>query len=151
MGELRRLRVVDESTGELLDQGVPVWVGAKIKSPYAGGWYMQSQEGAALIAKDKEMAGRPTRVLLYLASRLDFNNYIQVPNSEIAEDLDLDKANVSRALALLERKGVLLRGPKVGKSYGWRLNPNFGWKGKVKGMRDARREQLRVISGRGKA
>jgi hypothetical protein len=37
----------------------------------------------------------------------------------------------------LEELGIILRGQKVGKGHAWRLNPNAGWKGKLKELRPA--------------
>lgn len=141
------LRSVDERTGEIMD-GVAVWVGPKIKSPYGRSWFMQSQDAILTLAQDKELAGRPTRVLLYLLARLDFENFIHVPQVEIGQALELRAPHVSTAVRLLEDKGILIRGPKVGRSFGWRLNPNFGWKGKVRHLRDARRTPLEPRPGR---
>ena len=42
---------------------------------------------------------------------------------------------------LLEKKEIILRGPKVGRSYAFRLNPYFGWKGKVKNLDQYRKEK----------
>lgn len=134
---IHALRSINESTGEIMD-GVAVWVGPKVKSPYGKGWYMQSQDAVLALAQDKELAGRPTRVLLYLLSRLDFENFIHLPQVEIAQALDLRAPHVNTALKLLEEKGILIRGPKVGRSFGWRLNPNFGWKGKVRHLHSVR-------------
>jgi len=87
-----------------------------------------------LMAFDKEISRQePTRVFWYLVKRLDFENYIRVPQVEIAEALEMKKSSVSRAINLLESKGVLLRGPRVGQSYSWRLNPNCGFKGNPRG------------------
>lgn len=110
-----------------------------------------SQDPLLQIAKDKELAGRPMRVLVYLLARLDFENYIQVPQAEIAEALELYKPDVSKAVSLLETKEILIRGPKVGRSFAFRLNPAYGWKGKTKNARDVQQEaikaQLEVIQG----
>lgn len=136
MANVRQIRSLDVNTGEVLD-GVAVWVGAKVRSPYGVRWYMQSQEAVEALARDKELQGRPTRVLLYLLSRLDFENYIHLPQTDIVQALDLDKSDVSKAVRLLQDKGILLRGPRVGKSFGFRLNPTWGWKGKVVNLRAA--------------
>lgn len=92
-----------------------------------------SQEAFQLIAADRELTLEPKNVLFYLFSRLDFDNFIQVPQSEIVEVLKIDKANVSKAIKMLVEKGILIRGPKVGHSYAFRLNPNYGYKGNPKG------------------
>lgn len=100
---------------------------------------MQSQDAILSLAQDKELAGRPTRVLLYLLARLDFENFIYVPQVDIAQALQISPPHISTAIRLLEDKGILLRGPRIGRSFGWRLNPNFGWKGKVRHLHEARR------------
>ena len=84
-----------------------------------------SQGAFQLIAADRELTLEPKNVLLYLFSRLDFDNFIQVPQFEIAEALKMDKAKVSKAIKILVEKGILIRGPKVGHSYAFRLNPNW--------------------------
>ena len=135
----KRIASVDRDTGEVLE-GVVVYCGVK-RNPYAKGWVMNSQEALELLATDKELTGENYRVLLLLLSRLDFENWIQITQSEIAEKLHLKKQNVSRAISLLNSKGILLRGPKVGRSYAFRLNPYFGWKGKVKNLEDYRNRE----------
>ena len=93
---------------------------------------------------------RTENVLFYLYSKLDFENFIQQSQKEIAEGLGMHKEQVSRAMKILTSKQIVLEGPKVGRSKCYRLNPNYGWKGKVKTLQEARREQLQVIQG-GKA
>ena len=78
---------------------------------------------------------------MFLMARLDFENWIQITQNEIAETLDINKGNVSKAVSLLEAKGILIRGPKLGRSYAFRLNPYFGWKGKVKNLDDYRQKE----------
>ena len=134
-----KIASVDQNTGEILE-GVVVYCGVK-QNPYSTGWVMNSQEALELLATDKELTGENYRVLLLLLSRLDFENWIQIAQSEIGEKLDMRKQNVSRAISLLESKGILLRGPKVGRSYAFRLNPYFGWKGKVKNLNDYRNKE----------
>lgn len=141
---MRRIGGLDLQTGEVME-GVPVWVGPKIRSPYGSRWHMSSQDALEAIAKDPDMTGQALRVFLYLCSRLDFDNYIQVQQTEIVEELTMPKARVSKAIALLEAKQILMRGPKIGRSSVFRLNPNFGWKGKVTQLRKAQAEHLKVI------
>ena len=135
----RNIASVDQDTGEVLD-GVVVYCGVK-QNPYSKGWVMNSQEALELLATDKDLTGENYRVLLLLLSRLDFENWIQITQSDIVKTLDMKKQNVSRAILLLEEKGIILRGPKVGRSYAFRLNPYYGWKGKVKNLNDNRREE----------
>ena len=88
----------------------------------------------------KDVTGEVLRVFLYLNARLDFENIIQVPQIEIAERLGLQPQNVHRSMKRLEELGIILRGPKVGRSSSWRLNPQAGWKGKVVHLREAQHQ-----------
>jgi DNA-binding MarR family transcriptional regulator len=90
------------------------------------------------MAQDREITGEVGRVLYYCFSKLDFENYIHVAQTEIAEALGLQKANVSRAVRVLCDKQIILKGPKTGRTITYRLNPEYGWKGKVKNLNAAR-------------
>jgi len=138
------LKSLDHETGEILE-GVAVWISPKVRGPYGRKWFMQSQDAVLLLAQDKELAGQPTRVLLYLLARLDFENFIYVKQTDIAEALEITAPRVSTAIAILTSKGILLRGPKVGHSFAWRLNPNFGWKGKVTNLKVVNRARSTAL------
>ena len=135
----RKIASVDQNTGEIL-KGVIVYCGVK-QNPYSTGWVMNSQEALEILATDRDLTGENYRVLLLLLSRLDFENWIQVTQSEITEKLQMKKQNVSRAISLLERKEIVLRGARIGRSYAFRLNPYFGWKGQVRNLNEYRRKQ----------
>ena len=143
---MRRVGGVDLDTGEVMP-GIAVWVGPKITSPYGRRFYMTSQDALESIATDPDMTGQVLRVFLYLCSRLDFENYIQVPQTEIADKLGIGRNRVSEAVAVLEAKQILLRGPKVGRASVFRLNPTFGWKGKVTNLNAARSGRLKSVKG----
>ena len=129
---------VDKYTGE--EFGFPVIVGRK-RNPYGKGWVMNSQEALEILAKDKEITGEIYRVLFFICARLDFENWVQISITEIGNELDLRQPNVSRAMKVLEEKEIILRGPKVGRSYAFMLNPEFGWKGQVKNLDEYRKER----------
>ncbi len=129
---------VDKYTGE--EYGFPVIIGRK-RNPYAKGWVMNSQEAMVILAKDKDIKGETHRVLWFIGGILDFENWVQLSVTEIAEELELKRPNVSRAIKLLEEKEIIIRGPKVGRSYAFMLNPDFGWKGKVKNLDEYRKER----------
>jgi len=135
----KKIISVDKETGEKID-GVLVLCGVKI-NPYAGGWIVNSQEALKLLARDKELTGETYKVLLYLFSILDFENWIQIPQTEIAKELEIHKQHINRAIKKLESKEILLKGPKLGRSYSFRLNPYFGWKGKPINLEKYRREK----------
>ncbi len=136
MGKLKGY--VDKYTGE--EFGFPVIVGRK-RNPYGKGWVMNSQEALEIVAKDKDIKGETYRVLFFICARLDFENWVQISITEIGNELDLKQQSVSRAMKVLESKEIILRGPKVGRSYAFMLNPDFGWKGKVKNLDEYRRRK----------
>ena len=129
---------VDKYTGE--EYGFPVIVGRKRK-PYGKGWVMNSQDAAILLAKDKDIKGETHRVLWFIIGILDFENWVQLSITEISKELSLRQPHVSRAMKVLEEKEIILRGPKVGRSYAFMLNPDFGWKGEVANLEDYRKKR----------
>ena len=134
---------IDERTGK--EYGFPVIFGRK-RDPYGNGWIMNSQEALDIIAEDKDFKGTTLRVLLKVCARVDFENWVHLPLKELADELDIDKADVSRNIKLLVKKGILLKSEKIGRSYAYRLNPEFGWKGKVKNLDEYRKEKEEEIS-----
>ncbi len=72
---------------------------------------------------------------------LDFENWVQLSSTEIAKELQIHRQHISRAMKVLEEKEIILRGPKIGRSYAFMLNPEFGWKGKVKNLDDYRKQK----------
>ena len=136
----RKLVGYVDDQGEIHDHVVPVLVGRKIHSPYEHSWMQMNQNFLREFAARRDMGNEVLRVFLYLNARLDFENVIQVPQVEIAAELKMQRQNVNRAIKVLEREGILIRGPKVGKSSSWRLNPQAGWKGKVVHLRQAQRQ-----------
>ena len=140
----KHIEQIDKQTGEVM-QGCMVYIPYRPKLTER--WFMAFQDTFIEIAKDQDLTLEPKNVLFYLFGKLDFENFIQQTQTEIAEALGMQKQNVSRAMKLLTEKQIVLEGPKVGKSKCYRLNPNYGWKGKVKTLQEARREQLKVIQG----
>jgi biotin operon repressor len=84
------------------------------------------------LALQKDLPARTIRVCLYMASRCNSEDWGHVPQSEIAETLDIDRANVNRAVQQLLDAGILLKGPKNGRSYFFRFNPDLAGKHKAR-------------------
>lgn len=99
------------------------------------------------LAKDKELTLEPKNVLLFLLGRLDFENFIYVSQQEIATELNMSTSHVSRAIKALAMKQIVLTAPLKGRLKCYRLNPNYGWKGKVKNFEDFKRDHLKLIRG----
>jgi hypothetical protein len=41
---------------------------------------------------------------------------------------------------------IILRGPKLGSVSSYRLNPHYGWKGKVQNLTKARQKRLQAVA-----
>ncbi len=95
------------------------------------------------LAKDKELWGQPTAVLHYLMSKLSFENYIAVEQMEIARALDIEKTRVSEAIRKLLEKKIIERGPRLGKTWSYKLNHYYGWRGSVVNLQQARNVELK--------
>jgi hypothetical protein len=141
----KRIGSIDLKTGELLD-GVNVWVGRKLVSPYGRQWMQVNQDALAEIAADKDLGLEAWRVFAYLNARLDFENLIIVQQTEIAAALSMPRQSVYRAMKLLIRKQIILRGPKIGSVGSFQLNPHYGWKGKIQNLTKARQTRLQAVA-----
>jgi len=143
---MRRVTQVDLDTGEDLGGFVAV-IRPKQKSAFERHFTMNQ---SALLSIANELNHDQMRVLMALLAELDYENYIQVAQIEIAEALKMQKSHVSRAVKNLIDFGVILEGPKIGRSKTYRLNPQFGWKGTAVNHKRALKNGISVITG-GKA
>ncbi|MEB6138282.1 hypothetical protein MXF19_26605, partial [Klebsiella pneumoniae] len=66
---------------------------------------------------------------------------------DIAEALNMQKTHVSRAVKNLLEFGIVIEGPKIGRSKTYLLNHQFGWKGTVTNHKKALKNGLTVING----
>ncbi len=139
-GKMKPYELIDATTGELVPAVILVrksWKGER--------FFVGFQEAFAYIAKEK-IGSEAKDVFLFLLSRLDFENYIFVPQVEIAKELDMQRANVSRAISVLVERGILLEGPKVSRSRTFRLNHTYGWKGKLSNLKVLRNKEQRDMT-----
>lgn len=131
----RNIEMVDSETGEVL-RGFPVFFPRKFI--FQERFFMLFQDQIGELATDREMTGESLRLLMFLFSKMDFENYVYISQMEIAEQLAIARSSVCRAMKLLvEKKVVIVSGKGMNKRY--RLNPIYGWKGKIRNM-NARRE-----------
>lgn len=140
-------QLVDMSTGEIVP--AITWIRRAWKGEQ---FVMVFQDAFIAMAKDKTLTGETMRVLFHLLGKLNFENFILIQQIDIATELDLKKPNVSRAIKTLVERGIILEGPKVNRSRGYRINHDLGWKGNLKNLRVLRdnieREERNKQSGR---
>lgn len=141
--EQRRLRQVDPVTGEVLTDGYVAVVFPKHRNGFQqGGWFAMAQDPLEALSNIKRV--EDFRVLFALLKRLDFNNLIQVSQAEVARELEMDRAQVNRAIKRLIMLGAVIAGPRIGTAMSYRLNPTFGWKGSAKGHSEALRARMKA-------
>ena len=140
MAEKLNVHSVDAKTGEKLDYAV-VAIAQKTPSAFGKRWIQMAQDPLTQIAEEIKSVDQ-MRVLIMLISRVDFENWISVDQTEISQKLSMKPPNVSRAIKGLIEKQIVLKGPKIGHSVTYRLNPSYGWKGRAKGHREALRERM---------
>lgn len=115
----------------------------KRRNGFRDGWLAMAQPALMALAQS-DLSGEAMRVLFAVLARLDFENYIQLNQAELAGSIGMRPTNFNRALRALEGQGVLVRGPKVSRSLTYRLNPSFGWKGSAKGHNEALQDRMKA-------
>ena len=128
--------VINVETGEILQEYqtnavfvIPVG-GSKGKFNWKR-WFMGFQDFFAQIAMDSELNNTDRRVFDYLLSIMDFDNYVSIPQKEIAQRLKVSDRAVRKSLMKLRKKNILLV-KRIGRFNAYMLNPEAVWKGKVK-------------------
>ena len=128
----RHIETIDKDTGEVLDG---CFVFFPRKYIFQEKFFMLFQDPIGDLAMDREMTGESLRLLLFLVSRMDFENYINISQMEISDALGIARSSICRAMKVLIAKDiVLVTGKGMTKRY--RLNPVYGWKGKARNYRD---------------
>jgi len=134
MHQLEDGSMVDKETGELMDceKGTFVYIPHRVR--IKENWFMTFQNALEELSTDREIWGQPLTVFTFLLSQLSFENYIMIQQTEISTRLGLNKTRVSEAIKKLTDKKVLLKGPKMGRTWSYKLNSKYGWKGKIKNL-----------------
>ena len=127
-----KVQTVNQKTGEK-KEGYFVYIAYPKPKITGNRWMMTFQDSLAMIATDDDMTGQTLKVMLLLMANLEFENYITIKQVAIAKELKMDKSDVSKAMRLLVDKGIILK-VKEGTTTGYKLNPHYGWKGKVSNM-----------------
>lgn len=100
----------------------------KFKLPYTTTWFKGFQMSFELLAKSN-LTGTELKVLLFIFARLDYDNFVQITQKNIADLLNIKRPHVSTAISKLVKMKILEK-EKVGTSNFYRLNAEIAWKGK---------------------
>jgi predicted transcriptional regulator len=142
----RRIRQIDSETGEVLE-GYVAYLLPKRQNGFHRRWFAMAQDNALDMLMQSTRLD-DTRVLAALLKELDYENLILTSQADIARKLGMQPSNVSSAIKRLVQSGVILKGPKRGTNYSYKLNPEFGWKGSaknhVKALDEHRNERMKA-------
>jgi DNA-binding IclR family transcriptional regulator len=102
------------------------------------------------IAMDRELTGESHRVLTYLIGTIGMKNEWSVLNqAEIAKELGIARPHINRSIQTLVRKGLIIKGARIGRGHAYSLNPAYGWRGGLKELADAQAEAPKLSLLRG--
>lgn len=131
-GNKRKVRVIDAETGEDIVGGLPVWMPGSRYKPYGDLAMTISQEGIDVIARCKALKGEHLRVFLAMLADMNRDGYVFITQKRIEEKTGIKQPNVANAIKKLRELGIIERGkPKLGNVRCYRINPEYGWKGKL--------------------
>lgn len=126
----RRISVQDSKTGEVMLDGQLIWQPRRLRSPFKKDWYAMGQKAELDLAlTGRELGLEALIVLSFLRSQLDFENFINVSQSNAARLLKMPRQNIHRAIKKLIEMNIITPGPKVGKNRTFQMNAHFAWKG----------------------
>ena len=147
-GSMKRVTHSVMDTGEVMEGAVLGLFFPKRQNGFKEGWVAMAQEPMMMLAKS-DLGAQEMRVLFAVLAKLDFENFLLLSVADLAREIGMQRPNVSAAITRLEALGVLLRGPKAGRSSTFRLNPSFGWRGSASNHQKALKERMRAsnISG----
>jgi hypothetical protein len=85
------------------------------------------------LALEPELTGKVLKVYHYICYSLEVGqaNWAVISPTVIAEKMSMRRQHVTNALSVLEKKGLVIRGEKIGRHYKWRLNPEAAWVGRA--------------------
>ena len=91
-------------------------------------WIAMYQSALKTLAK-WNLPSEQYRVMLELLSETDFDNYIRISQTKLAEELNMQQSHVSRAIKKLKELNIIVEGPRAGLNKTYRLNPYIAHKG----------------------
>lgn len=140
---MKRVMSVDADTGEVFDGAVLGMFFPKRQNGFGTGWVAMAQNAMMELARSN-LGAQDMRVLFAVLAKLDFENFLLLTIADLAKEIGMQRPNVSDSIKNLEALGVLIRGPKAGRSSTFRLNPSFGWKGSATNHQKALRDRMKA-------
>lgn len=128
MAKQIRVEQTDLETGEVVQ--MVALKPTRAPHPFRKDGFVQMSQAAMLELAQNPVSGEAMRVLMALCAVLDFENFIQLSQTDLAKLINMQQPHVNRAMAELLERGIIIKGMKVGRTYTYRLSPTFGFKSK---------------------
>lgn len=108
-------------------------------------WQNPSEIGVGLMeqAESNKMTLSDYRVRDFLLGTIGIGNYVFVNQREVSRRLNLNKKTVNESIKHLIGMGILLPGPKSGRSNTYMLNPAFCFNGSLNNGISARKQIIK--------
>jgi len=131
MGKLIRMDARREITGKCSivkgEREVEAWLIPAKKSQHKGFVIMFDTGLEELVSKG--LKGQEYQTILYMISKMDFKNHVDLEQVNMAADLGISKQNFSKILSsLFETHRLIVPYRKVGKVKFWMVSPSLGCK-----------------------
>lgn len=143
MGKRVILTAVDADTGEIRD-GIPMLVARRARNGFKGGFFAVANTASELLAKS-DLTGVDFRVLWICLSRMSWQNEITIVQKDLAREIGISPTQFSGSLRRLTEMGIIVK-HEHGAAKLYRLNPNFGWKGRGRSHCDALAGNLKLTT-----
>jgi hypothetical protein len=97
-------------------------------------------DGLSRLAMDKELNFTDVRVLLFITSIIDYENFLNVTQRELSEAMGIVQQEISKSIKKLIKGGYLKIIGTVGRQNIYRLDPHFAFKSRAKNLANLRRD-----------
>lgn len=129
---------------------IPVYSHGPQKRAYAEEWFSlwQSPSDIGVSMTEQAKMERPLtqteyRVRDWIIGTIGLDNFVHVNQSEVARELRVQRADVSRAIKRLIELEILIQGPKFGRSNSYKVHPAFCFRGSLDRAVASRREAIK--------
>ncbi len=97
------------------------------------------QEDMKDLANDKTFDGQDLRITLAIISNLSYDNIFNISHRELAEQIGIQRPNVTKTFNKLVKKGYLQIIGKQGQQNVYMFNPSIVFKSRAKNLKDLKK------------
>ncbi len=91
------------------------------------------------LANDKTLDGQDLRITLAIISNLSYDNIFNLSHRELAEEVGIQRPNVTKTVNKLVRKGYLQVIGKQGQQNIYMFNPSIAFKSRAKNLKELKK------------